>query len=439
MTAAEVRHKLLSIRHLFCFLHLIFSLSAVADPLSGPSLFKSVQKYASFGDHRTGGEGDIATTEWLLNELEANEIAVVPQTFNLRQFFPSRQILKLDDHQVEAFPHWFPQITQQPIRAPLASFESESLTGHIAYLAPEKAGAWYRLRPAQLAVDAAARGALALVIAAPHPSGEIYVTNAAPPHLQEPLEIPTVVVAARDHQGIQEALEEGIEVVLISEGETRKVEARNLLARYPAQTTPERPWVVVSTPISGWFTCAGERGSGVALWLGLAFWVASQGADHQYNWLFVANSGHELDFMGAHRSLFAMPSREDVRLWLHLGASIGARQWSEQDGKLTPLNQVHQYNRLYGDPVLMPLIKSAFSAVPDLEILPNSELNRSHSELGSITKAGYTALGMVGSHRFFHTPEDTPSVTDATLLAPYGEGLKNLAKALMEPTDEDQP
>ena len=113
-----------------------------------------------------------------------------------------------------------------------------------------------------------------------------------------------------------------------------------------------------------------------------------------------------------------MPPAEDVHLWLHLDASIGARQWQEQGGHITALNRVHQHNRLYGDPALMPLIKQAFSAVPDIEIFPSRALNKAHSELGSITQAGYTAFCFVGSHRFFYTREDVPMVTDAVLLPP---------------------
>ena len=32
--------------------------------------------------------------------------------------------------------------------------------------------------------------------------------------------------------------------------------------------------MVLSTPRSGWFTCAGERGPGIALWMALLPWMA---------------------------------------------------------------------------------------------------------------------------------------------------------------------
>ena len=49
-------------------------------------------------------------------------------------------------------------------------------------------------------------------------------------------------------------------------------------------------WIVVSTPYSGWFTCGGERGAGIAIWRALARWAG--GAESKDSFLFVANSGH---------------------------------------------------------------------------------------------------------------------------------------------------
>ena len=79
-------------------------------------------------------------------------------------------------------------------------------------------------------------------------------------------------------------------------------------------------WIVVTTPLSGWFTCAGERGPGVALFLGLARWAAERSGDHSL--MFLGNTGHELDQVGAHHTLESnAPSTGDVSMWIHLGAS----------------------------------------------------------------------------------------------------------------------
>jgi hypothetical protein len=232
------------------------------------------------------------------------------------------------------------------------------------------------------------------------------------------------VVAARDHQVLARALASGATVQLRSEGEKRASVAVNVIARYPAAPLPDAPWVVVSTPSSGWFRAAGERGGGIALWLDLAQYIGAR--ETGLNWLFVANSGHELDFMGARHSLPTMPPPAEVTLWLHLGASIGARRWREQDGELLPLDEVHEHNILYSSDALLSVVSGVFDRVPSLQILSAKGLGQQQSELATIIATGYRAFGLVGSHHFFHTPQDTPAVTSAQLLAPYGEALRRL-------------
>jgi hypothetical protein len=175
-------------------------------------------------------------------------------------------------------------------------------------------------------------------------------------------------------------MESGVPATLVSSGSHRRVEATNVLGRYPATPITGAPWVVVSTPTSGWFQCAGERGSGVALF-----------------------------------------------------ASIGARKWADEEGVLKPLERVHDFNQFFYAPELEASVEANFSDVPDLEVLPATELRRAYSELGEILHAGYPAAGFVGPHRFFHTPKDTPEVTSPALLAPYGEALRDFALSLERP------
>lgn len=399
---------------------------ADGSSLSGDALYKRVRQYASFGAHRTGTPSDQQTSEWLRSTLAEAGFSVTTQPFKLEQYFPEDQYITLENgDQIPTFPHWFPRSTKAPITAPVAPFGSRSLKGQIAYLAPKNAGEWYALNPASLAQQAKAKGAQALVIAVAHPSDEIYATNAGGDEL---VDIPTVMIAARDAALVSSVMQAGESIRLTSTGQYQTVTAHNIIARYPAHSIDNAPWIVISTPSSGWFQCAGERGTGIALWLGLASHISQLRS--QFNWLFVANSGHELDMLGAALSLSEMPEAKDVKLWLHLGASIAARDWRRDDTGLVPLDQVHRYNRLYAAPTTLLVTQAAFTGVPNLDIQPSAALNRRHSELGMILEHGYPALGLVGSHHFFHTPADTPTVTSPELLAPYGQALSNLARFL---------
>lgn len=406
--------------------------SFAAPPLSGDSLFAHVEKFASLGEHRTGTPADHATSDWLASELQAAGFSVKQQGFNVSQFFATQQQLSIGSQVYEVFPHWLPAATKAAINAPLAPLASPSLKGKIAYLSPDDAGLWYQLKPAKLAQQALQKGALALLIAVPHPSGEIYVTNAAPPYLDQPIALPTVIIAAKHHDDINKALAQQLTVKLVSEGEIKPAEGRNVLAQYPPTTIADAEWVVVSTPSSGWFQCAGERGSGVALWLDMARYISRQGQP-TFNWLFVANSGHELNMIGAEHSLAISPKPEQVKLWLHLGASIAARQWQATPQGLVPTERAHQYNHFYSAKPLLPLFQQSLAAIDDLSLLPIEQLTRSTSELGKMVARGYPAAGIVGSHRFFHTPSDTPVVTSSNLLAPYGDAMQRLINQLQRP------
>ena len=78
--------------------------------------------------------------------------------------------------------------------------------------------------------------------------------------------------------------------------------------------------MIVSTPYSGWFTCGGERGSGIAIWLALAEWAAKDTSG--VKWIFMTSDGHELLFRGTNMFLRSnlIPPPSDVYLWTHFGA-----------------------------------------------------------------------------------------------------------------------
>jgi hypothetical protein len=405
------------------------SLPATAASLTGASLYSSVEKYSSFGEHRTGTAADHQTSEWLATELEGLGFEVERQRFELKQFFPQVTQLTIGNETIPAFPHWFPQVVDQTIVAPLVELPAEprsdeSLQGRIAYLAPEHADEWHKLDVSALAVRAAAQGAVALVVAVPHPSKAIYARNAAEPYLQTPLPVPTLIVAASAAPLLAQALANKQAVTFELSGLIdEQAYGVNVLARL----NRGGDWVVVSTPSSGWFTATGERGGGVALWLGAARWVAQH--DETNSYVFVSNSGHELDMTGSKYTLPLMPDPARVRLWLHLGASIGTRQWEETEDGFKPLNE-HSSSYLFAYWKILWTAWRSFSHVSEVLFLPSFLLPPDRGELVHFIDAGYPAMGFVADHLFFHTPDDKPGVSSAELLAPYGTGVESLLRSI---------
>jgi len=384
-----------------------------ADPLAGQAIYADVETYSSVGVHRTGSEGDLATVAWLASELRTAGFETDTQRWTSDLFFLDHCGVGLGDLEVECFPFWQPHPTGgDGLRAPAVPFTSETdpegLRDRIAFLdSATVGGGHFKLGVAPAVLDSGAVGAVYVVA---NDTGELVAQNAIPPFDRQPLPIPAVIVGQKDEEVLRQAAERGAELRIRIEGEfAEDAEAFNVvgvLERGPR-------WIVVSTPISGWFGCGGERGPGVALWLALARWAAMHDSDLSF--LFVGTSGHELDNMGAHHFAASgiAPAPEDVVVWLHLGASIGTRLWEDSASGCLPLATRNPGN-LVGSPELMPILEAAFGGLPAL--VPRS--GESKGELRVVLEHGYRAFGFYGGHPWFHTPRDMPESTEPAFLEP---------------------
>lgn len=405
--------------------------AAIAEPAPGGRLFDDLNKYASFGAHRTGTPADLETSAWMAREIEAAGISVERRPFSVNRFVPDSAELITAGGTVAGFPAWFPAVTPPSgTPAPLVQLRAdgglEGPTNSIAWVDGDTAGVWHEVDVALWAERAATAGAVGLVLAIDHPSGKLYQQNAKPPHVQAPLPLPVLIVPASSAATIRQAL--GQDVTLRVTGVQEEAHGINLLGRVRRGTGP---WVVVSTPTSGWFGAAGERGPGVALWLSLARAMAAQ--EGRTNYLFVAASGHELDYLGA-RTLLGegvLPPPEAVRAWLHLGASIGTRDWEIRDGRAVPLERMQPNSYAFANEQLQERLHRALAEVTAIRVLPVEHLPESRGgELTLYRNAGYPVAGFVGSHRYFHTPRDQPDVTSPALLAPFDRALQQFLNDL---------
>ena len=168
----------------------------------------------------------------------------------------------------------------------------------------------------------------------------------------------------------------------------------------------KRRWLVVSTPRSGWFGCAGERGGGIAAWLHLARWAAGALPDHDL--AFLCNSGHEYENLGAEHAIGALaPPPAATAFWLHLGANVAARDWHEAlGGRLAPLPGADSQRYLAVSAGLLPTARELFAGLAGLEA-PYDNALVSAGELTGIVAAGYRpSAGVFGIHRFHHVADD---------------------------------
>lgn len=350
-----------------------------------------LDKYIGFGSKQAGGAGDIACGNWLATELEGLGFKVERQEVATPFFEPERSELQCGETKAPLWPQ--PIVVQtapEGITGPLVRIDAagraeKPLDGSIALVdLPFARWSSALAKPIREPIAAAfAAGAKATVAITNGPTGKIIALNADG---RAPMFGGPVALLAPENAGpFLAAAMRRVPATLIVRGTGGRRPAFNFVGRID-RGKPR--WLVVSTPRSGWYGCAGERGPGIAAWLWLARW-ASQ-AVQGYNLAFVCNTAHEYEYLGASEALKTFtPRPADTHLWLHLGANVAARDWHEGIGQWRPLPSVDTQRYLSLSPSLLPLAREVFAGHPGLEA-PYSSDTLSAGELTEIIAAGYS-------------------------------------------------
>ncbi|HSV01890.1 MAG TPA: hypothetical protein VLI41_01685 [Phenylobacterium sp.] len=382
-----------------------------------------LDRYLAFGVKRSGGAGDQACGAWLEGELKTAGLRVERQVFEAPYFEADTATLEAGGARAAVIP--------QPIVSPTGP---GGLAGPLAVRAPwttpetrcDDAIALvvlpYRRWSTATAPDvkgpalaAFAAGAAAVILVTTGPTGEAIALNAP----AEPLfPGPVAILAPKDAAPFLAAGQRGERGRLTVAGHGGRRPAFNLVGRL--ERGAGRP-LVVSTPRSGWFGCAGERGGGVAAWLALLRWAPA--ALPRHDLVFLCTSGHEYENLGSGGFLAAAaPPPSETALWLHLGANVAARDWNAL-AALTPLPGADSQRILMVTEDLAGVAAEAFRGQPGLERPFIAHPGRSAGELTGILAKGYPRVaGVFGSHRFHHVASDDARcfAPEATLAAAVG-------------------
>jgi hypothetical protein len=383
--------------------------AATTDHAGGSaSVADDLARYIGFGNKQSGGTGDNGCGDWLADELARAGFVVEKPAISVPCFMPGRSAITVADAQARLWPQ--PIVVPTPeggIGGPLVSVDAGGradapLAGAIA-LVDLPYGRWSSAlaKPVRAPIDAAfSGGARAAIVITNGPTGKVIALNAdgraamfaGPVGLIAPVDAAPFLAAAMRHQHAT--------VTLTGKGGRRP--AFNVIGRIDRG---KGRWVVVSTPRSGWFGCAGERGGGIAAWLNLARWASAALPDHDL--AFLCNSGHEYENLGAEVSLRAVAPKPAVtHFWLHLGANLAARDWHEGLFGLLPLRGTDSQRYLVVSPALLPTARRLFAGLAGLES-PYSSAALSAGELTPIIAAGYRSVaGVFGLHRFHHVADD---------------------------------
>ncbi|MGH1490490.1 MAG: hypothetical protein ACRBK7_14065 [Acidimicrobiales bacterium] len=372
-------------------------------------LYKIVEAYAGFGDHHTGSEADRQTTDWLASVLQnlgtggplaATEAGfAVEAGFEIEVDLPSyeferyicRATLLADGQPVPMVPVFYSgrgsyrtdrlEVVEldRSIVGPAESLdeliERSDLTG---------------------ATDDQAHDGRALVVALNGPEDLPVQANRIPWEAgQSAANQPAPVAAGRPAVIIPGNWADRVRAgaQLDFEAATETTTSRNVVAELGS---PDNPGVIITTPLTGWTRCAGERGTGLATALAMAANLASD-----YRVQFIACSGHELDHIGMQHHL----SKNDVsgRPVIHLGASVGAVD-RMPDGS-TPLGAGRATLTTAAEPIRSQIAQVASRANWRLIDPPDWP-----GEGAGWRAAGASVLSFLGGFEHFHVASDLPEV-----------------------------
>ncbi|MEO0492513.1 MAG: hypothetical protein AAF081_03765 [Actinomycetota bacterium] len=361
--------------------------------MNGTQLYEIVETYERLGVHRAGTDVDWATVEWVDEQLVARDLSTTSIDVPFDRYVAGVR-LEADGVEITADPlfyEWTGSI--------------DTVDVDVELLEPKAAGG----RTGSLAAATGARrDAEALVIATDHPDGSLVGINRVA-EIQSGR--PTVLIAARDHDRVAGATEVRLRFdARLEPATTTNLEARNELNGAP---------LLITTPLTGWFTCAGERGTGLAVTLALA----ERFADRPM--LVLATGAHELDYLGVRRWVASTPERP--RAIVHVGASVAVEDPTDDGGRALVPTRLAMTDATgeAADRIGAALEPAGFHYRPGTDgWLGESEV---------FCEMGISMLSFTGSGRTFHTPEDLAArVTSPASLELVAQAIGDAVEALLD-------
>ena len=357
--------------------------------MDGRTLYEIVERYHDFGVHRAGTANDQATAAWYTDELEARGLTVeaLPVAFDR---YVASSTLTADGEAVDHLPlfyEWTGQIETTDVGVVAADAHAGGRDGDLDH--------------------ALHASAAATVIATEHPEGSLVAVNREP---HDHAGGPTLLIAGADFDRAHAAKEVRVSVSATLEPAT----TTNLVGRNGGS---DRAPLLLTTPLTGWFGCAGERGTGAAVLLDLVERFTDQPL------LVLATGGHELDYLGVRT--WVPTVAEPIGAIAHIGASVAVDAPADDGSRqLIPTRLAMTDQRgAVAAAIERALAPAAFTYRPETSgWLGESEV---------FCDLEVPMISFTGSGIDFHTPEDTPERSTspdalATTAAAIGDAVEEL-------------
>ena len=369
---------------------------------------EAIAEYDQQGEHRTGTRADEKSASWLVRALAGCGLAARLERFDFTRFDPHKAQVVFGGQRRHGLPAFDGGVTPaEGVRGRLGPLGSNAEIAFVRIAPSPRGEPLAKLEHARIA------GTHRAILVLPERGsehGDLALINAE--RFAAPDATPVLQLAGSHTFAVEDGARAGVQAHVIVLAERTPAFALNVTARIRG-ADPEAAPLVVMTPRSGWWSCASERGGGLAALLEIA--RALYAAPPRRDVVFVASSGHELGHLGLHAYLAAHPALAGAHAWLHLGANFAAAR-----GEV--------YVQASSDE-MAALAREAFAAegrAPDRIVGPETP------PLGEVHEvASRPYFSVLGTNPFFHAPDDRwPYAVDLEKTARVCEAVVGVARRL---------
>jgi len=368
-----------------------------------------IRDYEQQGIHRTGTEVDRISADWLAAEVGKCGLTPALESFSISRVDPVAAFISAETRRIEGVPLFDCAATDgRGVTGRLGPLTGDAPIG-LTEIAPNTAGsgplAEARRQNRHRAIVAVTRGGLPGLCPS---NAESFLHPFGPPVLQ---------VSSTEAEFLTGLAQTGAEVTVVAQVKRTPADAFNVIANIPGADRTLPP-LVIMTPRSGWWTCASERGGGIACWLELMRGAKPLNPPAR-DVLFVASSGHELGQLGIEIHAERRPDLiKHSRAWIHFGANLGAAQ--------DPGNIIQASD----DEMEGTLAKhlTAAGLTIDRRVQRGTVPG---GEAGVVHRGGGRYVSVIGRNALFHNPADRgPEAVDPKAIARFASAFTAVARQL---------
>ena len=372
-----------------------------------------IRDYDAQGWHRTGSAVDVTSAQWLAAEVQALGLEADLEPVALTRIDPQACFIEAEGRRVAGLPLFDGGFTGP-----------DGISGRVGPLASEAEIGVAEAPPSEFheAFDAerkAHRHQACVVVTLGGRQG-LAVRNA--PRFLSPFGPPVLQVSSEERDWIAQLSQRGSQARLVASIARSQAESYNVVARLSGQDPALRP-LVVTTPRSGWWHCAAERGGGIAGWLHAMSKLRDEESPRDV--LFVATTGHELGLLGVRSLVDRRPDLvQRCAAWLHFGASIGAAD--------APRLQLAASDAGLEEAALGAV---AMHGAGPVSVAPRGTMVGAESSFAF--RRGARCVALAGGHATFHMEADRwPDAVDVEAAVSYANAFADLAVRLANGPEE---